>query len=245
MKNQVSRRHFAQLGTAAWGSVALGCGQDQRDFVTDQEDGRGAGGRSSGTGGRGAGGSGAGGSSSGGAGTGGTVEPPLGGMGGVPRTCGELTRTNIEGPFFLAGSPERTDLRGELPGFPLLLSGVVYDTACEPLTGALVDFWQADETGAYDRTGSTFRGHQFTSDSGAYTLSSIIPGRYLNGSVYRPAHLHVKVIAAGHTLTTQLYFPDDPFNEDDAFFLPELVVRVEEAGDLLVAHFDFYVPTIL
>lgn len=238
MKNQVSRRRFTQLGTAAWGSVAFGCGHDQRDLVADQEGGSGSGGRSSGSGGRGSGGS-------GGDGTGGTLEPPLGGMGGMPRTCGELTQTNIEGPFFLAGSPERTDLRGELPGIPLLLSGVVYDTTCEPLGGALVDFWQADETGAYDADGNTFRGHQFTSASGAYTLSSILPGRYLNGSVYRPAHLHVKVIAAGHTLTTQLYFPDDPFNDEDAFFLPELVVRVEEAGDLLVAHFDFYVPTIV
>lgn len=239
MKNQVSRRHFTQLGTAAWGSVALGCGHDQRDLLADG--GPGSGGRSSGSGGRASGGSG-----SGGDGTGGTLEPPLGGMGGMPRTCGELTQTNIEGPFFLAGSPERTDLRGDLPGLPLVLSGVVYDTTCEPLSGALVDFWQADETGAYDATGPTLRGHQFTSASGDYTLSSILPGRYLNGRVYRPAHLHVKVIAAGHTLTTQLYFPDDPFNEGDAFFLPELVVRVEEeTSELLVAHFDFYVPSIV
>jgi protocatechuate 3,4-dioxygenase beta subunit len=40
-------------------------------------------------------------------------------------------------------------------------------------------------------------------------------------------------------LTTQLYFPDEPANRRDGLFRRELVMRMAEAGDGLVARFDF------
>ena len=53
----------------------------------------------------------------------------------------------------------------------------------------------------------------------------MLPGRYLNGAQYRPAHVHVKVSAAGHVpLTTQLYFPDDPYNAIDPFIKNKQIV---------------------
>ena len=73
-----------------------------------------------------------------------------------------------------------------------------------------------------------------------YRLSTIVPGRYLNGPQYRPAHVHVKVRARGFAeLTTQLYFPDDPYNDVDPFIHRSLVMGMEKAKDRALGHFDF------
>jgi hypothetical protein len=43
------------------------------------------------------------------------------------------------------------------------------------------------------------------------------PGKYPNGSNYRPSHIHFKITPPGFdTLTTQLYFEGDPYIEGDA-----------------------------
>jgi catechol 1,2-dioxygenase len=60
----------------------------------------------------------------------------------------------------------------------------------------------------------------------------VVPGRYLNGREYRPAHIHIKVAAPGFApLTTQLYFPGDPYNARDPFFLPGLLVTAKTTRD--------------
>ncbi len=47
-------------------------------------------------------------------------------------------------------------------------------------------------------------------------FATIIPGRYLNGSTYRPSHIHFRITAPGHTeLVSQVYFAEDPFIDDD------------------------------
>jgi hypothetical protein len=167
------------------------------------------------------------------------------GEGGMTPTCGRVTAPNIEGPFFLANSPERSNLRESgTAGTLLRVTGRVYSQGCAPLAGALLDFWQADENGAYDSVGSVYRGHQYSDAEGRYTLETIVPGRYLNGSTYRPAHLHVKAAGAGTMLlTSQLYFPDDPYNAGDPFIDPSLIMDVEQdPSGLLVAAFDFVLP---
>ena len=58
-----------------------------------------------------------------------------------------------------------------------------------------MDFWQADEYGDYDNVGFNFRGKIITDENGNYNLETIIPGKYLNGSQYRPSHIHLKVQA--------------------------------------------------
>ena len=53
----------------------------------------------------------------------------------------------------------------------------------------------------------------------------LLPGRYLNGTTYRPRHIHVKVWVEGsERLTTQLYFEGDEYLECDAFASTSLVM---------------------
>jgi protocatechuate 3,4-dioxygenase beta subunit len=99
-----------------------------------------------------------------------------------------------------------------------------------------VDFWQADDRGEYDNAGYRLRGHQFTDDAGRYRLETIVPGHYPG----RTRHLHVRVQAPnGPVLTTQLYFPDEPANQRDGIFTPELVMKVRDVDAGKLATFDF------
>jgi protocatechuate 3,4-dioxygenase beta subunit len=149
----------------------------------------------------------------------------------------EPTVREGDGPFFKPSSPERTDLiEPGMAGRPIVLAGVVLDRKCQPLGHALVDLWQADDTGAYDTAGFRLRGHQFTDADGHYRFRTIVPAVYTG----RTRHFHVKVQPAGGTLlTTQLYFPDEPMNRRDAFFRKELLMRTAQAGGDLDARFDF------
>jgi protocatechuate 3,4-dioxygenase beta subunit len=100
---------------------------------------------------------------------------------------------------------------------------------------ALLDFWHADESGDYDNQGFRYRGHQFTDAEGRYRLETIVPAEYPG----RARHIHVKVQRpGGRILTTQLYFPNNPTNERDGIFQPELVMRMATRGQGL---FDFLV----
>ena len=120
-------------------------------------------------------------------------------------------------------------------GTPLILSGRVLTTRCAPIAGALLDFWHTDAEGEYDNSGYTFRGHQFTDADGRYRLETIIPGIYAG----RTRHIHVRIQSPQQQmLTTQLYFPDEPLNQGDFLFQPELLVSVQgdeqsdhQAGD--------------
>jgi len=154
----------------------------------------------------------------------------------------EHTRPDIEGPFFKPNSPARpTLLEGGEAGTRITIGGRIVDGACRPLAGAIVDFWQADDDGAYDDSASfLLRGHQMVGADGRYEVTTIIPGRYLNGSQYRPAHIHCKVYVGGtEVLTTQLYFEGDPFNEVDPWFSELTMLRPRDDGSGLRAIFDF------
>ena len=81
-----------------------------------------------------------------------------------------------------------------------------------------------------------------TADAGGlWELQTIAPGNYLDGGEMRPAHIHVKVRAPGfRTLTTQLYFEGDPFNETDRIILDSLIMPVTENPDgSKSARFEF------
>ena len=151
----------------------------------------------------------------------------------------EPTLTQTEGPFFKPRSPERADLiEPGLKGRPIVLAGQVLDRGCKPLTHALVDLWQADDTGNYDNTGFRLRGHVFTEADGRYRFRTIVPALYTG----RTRHFHVKVQPAGaRLLTTQLYFPDEPMNRRDGLFRSELLLRMARAGEDLEGRFDFIV----
>ncbi|MFF9087542.1 carbohydrate-binding protein [Streptomyces sp. NPDC014991] len=147
------------------------------------------------------------------------------------------TPEQIEGPYFKPRSPEHTSLlEPGTPGTPLTVTGYVFGRACRPLTGVLLDFWQADTNGAYDNTGFRLRGHQYTDSRGSFALTTIVPGLYPG----RTRHLHVKVQSPGRpVLTTQLYFPNEPRNTTDTIFDPRLLMTVRDAGGGREAAFDF------
>ncbi len=145
----------------------------------------------------------------------------------------KLTQPQTEGPFFKPKSPLRSDLRTELKGTPVVLTGLVLTRDCRPVANALVDLWHADAEGDYDNRGFRGRGHQFTDAQGRYRFLTIRPARYTG----RTPHYHVKVQAAnGPVLTTQLYFPGDPGNRRDPLYRRELDMTFSGAVD---ARFDF------
>jgi protocatechuate 3,4-dioxygenase beta subunit len=141
----------------------------------------------------------------------------------------EPTVSQTEGPFYTPDTPERTSLLEDgLPGTPLLVVGKVLDTSCQPVAGALLDFWHADDSGAYDNVGYRLRGHQFSSETGEFRLETIVPGLYAG----RTRHIHVKVQKPyGQLLTSQLYFPGEPGNTRDRLFDESLVMDLSEGAD--------------
>ena len=145
----------------------------------------------------------------------------------------KATHAQTEGPFFKQKSPLRSDLRVDLKGSPVVLTGLVLTRTCRPVPNALVDLWHADADGEYDNSGFRGRGHQFTDALGRYRFITVKPARYTG----RTAHYHVKVQAAnGPILTTQLYFPGEPGNRREPLYRRDLEMRfVDEA----VGRFDF------
>jgi protocatechuate 3,4-dioxygenase beta subunit len=156
---------------------------------------------------------------------------PTSGCSGTP------TPSQTEGPYFKAGSPERTSLReAGLSGTPLTITGYVLSTSCQPIAHALLDFWQADSNGNYDNAGFRLRGHQYTDSQGHFSLETVIPGEYPG----RTRHIHVKVQAPNHSvLTTQLYFPGEPHNDSDGIFSPNLLMQVQNTANGQLATFNF------
>ena len=155
--------------------------------------------------------------------------------------CGDQpTPEQTEGPYWTPQSPERSDFSSDqAPGPPMVLSGTVVTTTCAPVSGALVDLWQADGNGVYDNEGYRLRGHVFTDSAGGFRFATVKPGLYPG----RTRHFHVKVQApGGPVLTTQLYFPGEPFNDTDPIYQPELEMAVRD-GDPVEGTFTFVVRT--
>jgi catechol 1,2-dioxygenase len=129
------------------------------------------------------------------------------------------TTDDIQGPFYLPGSPNTAQVAqpGE-PGTRLFISGTTLANDCEtPIPGVKVEVWQANAAAVYD-TSQNFllRGTVFSDENGLYAFETILPGPYLNGNQYRPKHIHFKVTKPGFPdLITQLYFEGDPYIAND------------------------------
>jgi protocatechuate 3,4-dioxygenase beta subunit len=149
----------------------------------------------------------------------------------------DATPSQMEGPYYKRQSPQRTSLlEPGITGMKIVATGSVLARDCQPIAHALVDFWQADAQGVYDNTGYRLRGHQFTDEAGRYALETVVPGLYPG----RTRHLHVKVQAPNQPiLTTQLYFPGEPYNATDGLFNPHLLMTVQDTHDGKAAMFNF------
>lgn len=126
-----------------------------------------------------------------------------------------------QGPFYTANAP--TMLNNQLadvnePGMRIIISGQVYNLECsQVIPDTEIDIWHANDEGEYDNLGYNLRGKTITNSQGFYIFESIKPGFYLNGSNYRPSHIHFRITPPGfNTLITQLYFEGDPHIASDA-----------------------------
>ena len=156
------------------------------------------------------------------------------------KTSASVTPALTEGPYYKAGSPEQADLYQDgMPGTKLVITGYVFDSNCQPIANAWLDFWQADGNGKYDNSGYTLRGHQFTDVNGRFQLTTVVPGLYPG----RTEHIHVKVQAPnGQIITSQLFFPGVSQNDSDGIYNPSLLLSIQETSDGLQGGYNFVVP---
>lgn len=140
------------------------------------------------------------------------------------------------GPFYpmtdqLDKDADMTQVQGhnqKASGQRIKLNGQVVDVATgKAVGGAVVEFWQACESGKYnhkdDPNNAALDPHfQYwaqvqTDQDGRFELLTIKPGAYPADDKWtRPPHIHVKVHKQGYpSLTTQMYFASDPLNTSD------------------------------
>ena len=137
------------------------------------------------------------------------------------------THRDILGPYYAAGAPFRGKITAPLePGEPLQIRGRVWSFATKkPIPTTMLDVWQADHEGVYDKADAAdriairdFRNRirLMTDESGYFEFETIKPGRYPVGNRVRPSHIHFLVRAFGHKqLITQIYFKGDEAIEKD------------------------------
>ncbi len=170
----------------------------------------------------------------------------------------EGSKGSIEGPYYVPGAPEPSagttlPMREAEKGTPLLFQGQVRSVSGEPLAGARVEIWHADDDGYYSQFAPgipewNLRGSVIADEAGRFRIHTVQPAPYqipTDGScgkliaaagwhAWRPAHLHMKVSAPGHHLvTTQLYFTGDEHVFDDiaSAVKPELILDPRPTGD--------------
>ena len=137
-------------------------------------------------------------------------------------TCDQSTEDAYgQGPFYTANAPTiQNDQLANInePGTRMIISGQVYNLECsEVIPNTEIDIWHANDAGEYDNIGYNLRGKITTNNQGFYIFESIKPGLYLNGSTFRPSHIHFKITPPGfNPLITQLYFQGDPYISTDA-----------------------------
>ncbi|MGW8811537.1 dioxygenase family protein [Gordonia terrae] len=150
------------------------------------------------------------------------------------------TEATVFGPFFVADSPG-IELGGDLafgaPGEPCWVAGTVTDTKGNPLPGARIEVWEADEDGLYDvqydAGKRAARAHVFTDSDGSYRFWGLTPTPYpipsdgpvgqmlvaVGRSPLRAAHLHFMVTYPGaRTLVTHIFPAGDPIGWKDTVF---------------------------
>jgi catechol 1,2-dioxygenase len=152
------------------------------------------------------------------------------------------TATCVEGPYYVAGAPVLRSPcvlphRASEPGQPMVFSGTVRGTDGEPLSGAVLDVWQADGAAAYshfhipkEEAPYNLRGQVIADELGRFEIQTWVSAvchirdngptgellAVLGRHPMRPAHIHVKLThETCLPLTTQLYFSNSPYLDSD------------------------------
>ena len=152
------------------------------------------------------------------------------------------SESTVLGPFHIDGAPELpmgANICLDAKGEPMLVVGRILDTAGQPIAGARIDVWQANDEGFYDvqqkgiQPDFNLRGVFTTGADGRYWFQGVKPKFYpipadgpvggllkaLGRHPNRPAHLHYILSAPGYQrLTTHIFDPDDPYIHSDAVF---------------------------
>jgi protocatechuate 3,4-dioxygenase, beta subunit len=168
----------------------------------------------------------------------------------------KMTPAQTEGPFYPIEDQLDKDndltrvngVGGKAKGQVVYIRGRVLDEACNPVSGALVEIWQACESGRYNHPSDPntsvpldesfqYWGQDITDADGRYLFKTIIPGSYPAAPGWvRPPHVHFKVAKLGfHDLTTQMYFEGQPLNDKDQILKsipasqrPSVIVKFEK-----------------
>ncbi|HEX6352829.1 intradiol ring-cleavage dioxygenase [Actinophytocola sp.] len=161
---------------------------------------------------------------------------------------GDATEATVFGPFFVENSPEIPtggDISAGANGEPCWVDGTVSDSEGNPVTGARIEVWEADEDGfydvQYDDDRVAARAHLFTDAQGRYSFWGVTPTPYpiphdgpvgemlaaVGRSPMRASHLHFMVSAEGHrTLVTHIFVRGDrQLDSDTVFGVKESLVK--------------------
>jgi len=161
------------------------------------------------------------------------------------------TTSDILGPFYRKDAPIRQSLMDKgVAGNRVEIKGKVFGSDCTtPIEKAQVEIWHCDTEGEYDNHSKAYkhRGQWITNEGGNYAFQTILPGKYLNGELYRPAHIHFRVTAPGFKeLVSQVYFQGDPHIDKDPWASKKeaeqriLPIVLEDTSGNLVVELNIY-----
>lgn len=121
----------------------------------------------------------------------------------------------------------------EAVGQRITITGKVTDEDGTPVSGALIEIWQANAAGRYTHELDSWNapldpnfkgyGNCITDEDGNYRFTTVRPGAYpwkVETNEWRPAHIHLSIMGPtlSSRLVTQIYFSDDPLFELDSIF---------------------------
>jgi hydroxyquinol 1,2-dioxygenase len=151
------------------------------------------------------------------------------------------TPHTVLGPFYVDDSPQLDageNMADGVAGEPCFITGRVLNLKGEPIAGATLDMWQADEHGIYEvqleqKSGPYLRGVYHSGPDGRYVVKTIAPLGYaipMDGPVgelihktdisyFRPAHIHFIMSAPGYQkIITHLFKRGTEYLENDVVY---------------------------